>query len=474
MNSLKPLHWAGIILGSSLALYFVYFHLQYFGDVPFLGGILLLEIIIASVWDYKRRFFVLLILTFLCAGMHVPLQSAGTIGRWVVLAAGALVGSIVWMRAARRPFRAIHLIAFFCICAAFVSARVSTFIQMASLKALSLGLLFVYCSAGARLAVLDREERFFRGLVLGSEVITYFSAVCYFVAGNSIWGNPNSLGAVMSIAVFPILLWGWITSDAPGAQIRRLGALLLCTYLIHFSMSRAAMVAVALVTAVFCLCLHRYKLLIKVTAGVLFLVAVGGMLAPESLNKQAADLKDAFLYKGHKEEGVMGSRRGPWDQSVASIKDHPWFGTGYGTSPTGMDPGLSFGRISSSAETEREHGSSYITIAEWVGLLGVLPFLALVAVTLSKVWKVCALMNQTTDPRYYSIPLAMVVLSGFVHATFEDWLFAAGSYLSVFFWVCAFQLDDVLPDAKAVPALGSARRDARPLPTDYGAFASNR
>jgi len=49
-----------------------------------------------------------------------------------------------------------------------------------------------------------------------------------------------------------------------------------------------------------------------------------------------------------------------------------------------------------------------------------------------------------------------------------------GSYLSVFFWVCAFQLGDVLPDAKVVPALGSARRDARPLPTDYGAFVSNR
>ena len=52
-----------------------------------------------------------------------------------------------------------------------------------------------------------------------------------------------------------------------------------------------------------------------------------------------------------------------------------------------------------------------MTIAEWVGLLGVLPFVALLAVTVSNVWKVCAWMRRTADPRHYSIPLAMVVLS---------------------------------------------------------------
>ena len=170
----------------------------------------------------------------------------------------------------------------------------------------------------------------------------------------------------------------------------------------------------------------------------------------------------------------MGSRSGPWGQAIATIKDHPWFGTGYGTSPTGVDPGTNFGTISSSAESEREHGSSYINLAEWVGLLGVLPFIALLAVTLSNLRRVCALMNQTTDPRYYSIPLAMVVLSGFVHAGFEDWLFAVGSYLSVFFWVCAFLLADLVPNADIVPAPGPAPYVARPLPADYGAVVSNR
>src|SRR6202790_4893466 len=303
MNSVKPLQWAGIVLGLSLVLYLIYSHLQYFRDVSLLGAILLLEVIIASLWNYGQRFFVLLMITFVWAGMHVPLQSVWTAGRWVVLSVGAVVGFIVWTKTPRRPFGSIHLIAFFCICSAFVSATVSPFVQMASLKALSLALLFLYCSAGARMAILGREDRFFRGVVWGCEIAVYVSAICYLGLGSSIWGNPNSLGAAMSIGVFPILLWGWLTSDGPIVKIRRLVALLLCAYLVRSSMSRAAMITVALVTIVFCLCLHRYKLLVKITATVLFLVAAAGMLAPESLNRQLEDFKDAFLYKGHKDEG---------------------------------------------------------------------------------------------------------------------------------------------------------------------------
>jgi O-antigen ligase len=474
MNSVKPLQWAAIVLGLGLALYLVYSHLQYFRDVSLLGGVLFLEVIIASLWNYGQRFFVLLMITFVWAGMHVPLQSAWTAGRWVVLSAGAVVGYIVWTKNPRRPSGLLHLIAFFCICTAFVSATVSPFIQMASLKALSLLLLFLYCVAGARLAVLGREDRFFRGLLWGSEIAVYATAICYFGLGQSIWGNPNSLGAAMSIGLFPVLLWGWLTSDRPAVRLRRLAALLLCAYLVQLSMARAAMVSVLVVTLVFCVCLRQYKLLVKVAALVLFLVAVTGMLNPGALNKSLGDLKDAVLYKGHKEEGVMGSRRTPWEKSIASIKEHPLFGTGYGTSPTGESPGLGFGRFASSAESEREHGSSYMTIAEWVGLLGVLPFVALLVVTVSNIWRVCAWMKRTRDPRHYSIPLAMVVLSGLVHGLFEDSLFAVGSYLSVYFWVFAFLLADLVPVAVVVPVAGVVSRAPRSLPTSFGAVVPNR
>lgn len=481
MNEMKPLSWAGIIIGIIALLYLLYFHLQYFGNVSLLGMILLLEIIIASLWKYDQRFFVLLMVIFTWAGMRVPLQGAWTIGRWVVLSVGAVVGFIVWSKTPRRPFRAIHLIAFFCVSAAFVSATVSVFVRMASLKALSLSILFLYCASGARLAVFGREERFFQGLLWGAEFIVYGTAVCYFGLGMGVWGNPNSMGAVMSIVCLPLLLWGWLNSDGPMVRGHRLVALLLCAYLIRFSMARAAMVSAALVILIFCLCLHQYKLLGKIVAFTLVVIALAGMLMPATLSRQLGELKDAFLYKGHKEEGLLGSRRSPWDKTVASIKEHPLFGTGYGTSPSGEDPGADFGTLSSiggtfssTGDAEREHGSSYMTVTEWVGLLGVFPFAALLVVSVSCVWKVCAWMQRSADPRPYVIPLAMVVLSGLVHANFEDWLFAAGSYLAVFFWVCAFVLADMVADAAVVPAASPVSRSPRPLPASFGAALPNR
>src|ERR1700687_2952987 len=119
MKSVKPLQWVGIVLGLSLVLYLTYSHLQYFRDVSLLSGILLLEVIIVSLWNYGQRFVVRLMITFVWAGMHVPLQSAWTGGRWVVLSAGAVVGFIIWTKNTRRPSGLLHLIAFFCICTAF-------------------------------------------------------------------------------------------------------------------------------------------------------------------------------------------------------------------------------------------------------------------------------------------------------------------------------------------------------------------
>ena len=449
MSVLKPWQWTGLCLGISFGLYFVFFHLQSFRDMSFLGAILAIEIIIVSLWKYDQRVFALILITYILAGVQLPLQGVASLGRWVVLAAGAGAGMVIWLTSPRGKFRTVHLVATFCVLTAFVSASVSQYVQMASLKALSLALLLLYCACGVRLAAVGRENKFFPAVILGAEAVVYVTAASYAL-GDAMWGNPNSLGAAMSIGVFPLLLWGWQTSDGLVGKFRKLVALLICTYLVGFSLSRASMISVAVVIVTFCLCLHRYKLLAKIIAVVLFFVAIGGILAPDTLSQQTERFEQAFLYKGHKEGGIFGSRKGPWEDSIASIRAHPWFGTGYGTSPTGADPGLSFGNVNSSSETSREHGSSYITIAEWVGLCGALPFVALLSLTFLNVWRVCRLMRWTSEVRYYSIPLAMVVLAGFVHAGFEDWMFAVGSYLSFFFWACAFILVDIVPDADAL------------------------
>jgi len=67
----------------------------------------------------------------------------------------------------------------------------------------------------------------------------------------------------------------------------------------------------------------------------------------------------------------------------------------------------------------------------------------------------------------------MVVISGLCHATFEDWLFAVGSYLCVYFWVFAFLLADLVPATAVVPATPVSLA-TRPLAAGFGAVVPNR
>jgi hypothetical protein len=63
----------------------------------------------------------------------------------------------------------------------------------------------------------------------------------------------------------------------------------------------------------------------------------------------------------------------------------------------------------------------------------------------------------------------MVMVAALIHAGFEDWLFASGSYLCVWFWSLAFILVDVAP---APPAKGAFAWRLRPMQQDLAGVAS--
>jgi hypothetical protein len=65
-------------------------------------------------------------------------------------------------------------------------------------------------------------------------------------------------------------------------------------------------------------------------------------------------------------------------------------------------------------------------------------------------------MRRTTIAHHCAVPLAVMVIAGMVHAFFEDWLFAVGYYLCVFFWVGAFWLVDLMPNLVQVAVQGSS------------------
>jgi O-antigen ligase len=354
-----------------------------------------------------------------------------------------------------------------------ISAMVSAFQEVAFSKALRLLLLFLYGASGARLAVIGREDRFFHGLTLGSEIAVYAVAVSYLGLHLRIFGNPNSLGVVTGIGLFPVLLWAVLTSETRPARYRRTLALLLCGYLLYSSMARAGMIAALVSTFILCLSLRQYKLLLQGAGLILFLVAVTGTVAPIYFEESISQFSDAIFYKGHKEEGILGSRQPPWQRAVSEMQQHPFFGSGFGTSPSGEDPGLKFGKFASSKETNREHGSSYLAVAEWQGLLGLMPFISILVLVVWQIWKVCSWMHRTSNPHHYSVPLAMVLVAGLVHAFFEDWLFAVGYYMCVYFWTFAFVLADLVP--ASTPALVETTASHRhPVISITGSYAATR
>jgi len=162
--------------------------------------------------------------------------------------------------------------------------------------------------------------------------------------------------------------------------------------------------------------------------------------------------------EGQLDSGVLASRRSPWQNAVGTISSHFWFGTGFGTTDNGKDASEHLGNFSSIAEITTEYGSSFLEIATWVGMLGVLPFFLLLLALVTAAFRTVLWMLRIGKAAHPTVPLAMVVVAGMVHAAFEDWMFAPGYYLCVFFWCMAFVLVDIAPISVPV--------DGRPLSTN--------
>jgi O-antigen ligase len=444
----------GGLFGAVLLVYVAVTRPGYFTSNTSIAGLLLLELLAVAVWLYRRMFFAIVITAFLLAGVDLPVGGIWTMGRWGVLGLGAMVGLIIVFKERRFSFGIFEILAFLAILAAVMSAAVSRFTSFSFLKVLSLVLLFLYSATGARVAVLGRESRFFTGLLAGCQL---FVAIIggFYLLGIEAMGNPNSLGAVMGVVAAPILLWGTLLEQSTFARRTQLMSFALAMYLTYISHARASIAAVLLACGLLCLCLRRYMLLGQGVLILAILIAGAAIFRPEAFSNSVAVFRADVVYKGKSpSEGLLSSRTSPWQETINTIRDHYWFGTGFGTSDTGQDPTEKLGKFASSSLTSKEHGSSYLEILEWVGVLGSLPFLLLLGVLLVKIFGSMVWMFRTANPSHPIVPLAIVLLAGLVHAAFEDWLFAPGYYLCVFFWSIAFvftQEADLLAASSANP-----------------------
>lgn len=442
----------GAILTPLFLALLAYSQPGYFTDQTYLGGLVFLEFLIAAVWLYRQVFFPLVLLAFLFAGTGLAIGGGWTMARWVVLGVGALVGCIVMLKDRGHHFGLFHAAALFAALAALVSAAVSRYPNLAVLKALSVFLLFVYCATGVRLTVAGREPRFFDGLLAGCEVFVGGLAACY-LTGREVMGNPNSLGAVMGVVGAPILFWGIMVAEKPWIRYRRSILLVVCMYLVFYSHARAGMAAAAVSCGLMCLALRKYRLLVQASVLILMLAAIAAIVNPGVFSSAVSSVTSSIVYKGQDPtRGLLASRESPWQAAVESVRVNFWFGTGFGTTDNGLDASEHLDQFSTGQGVTAENGSSYLAIVAWVGMLGMLPFLFLLLVIVGKIVRTLIWMSHTGNPSHPAIPLAMVMVAGLLHAGFEDWLFAPGYYLCVFFWSLAFVLVDLAPRAP-VPSL---------------------
>ena len=440
--------WQKLVLPATIAacslwaIYIAVSRPDYFNNLDSLATLCFLQFLLVVIWHYRILFFPLLMAVFLWAGMVLPLNGAWTSGRWFVLAAGALAGLLIYMKEHRQSFGLFHLVALSCVVTALVSAAVSAYPSMTLLKALSLLLLYLYGSTGARLAVLGREAIFFSRLLLGCELVVYITALAYFVLRFPIFGNPNSLGAVMGVVAVPILLWGKFASTQTIVRRRVTFALVLALSLLFSSYARAGIAAAVISCILLCVALRQYGTLLRGAVFALFLAAFVMTTIP--LHEQpSGSLTTVFVYKGRQEDGVLASRRPAWDETVSAIQSHLWFGNGFGISQTSNEVVEQSRSFESLRDTTREHGNSYLALTEWVGLLGDIPFLTLLLMIVANVGRALTEMRRAANIFSHAIPLAGVLMAGLVHAAFEDWLFAPGYYLCVFFWALAFIMADI-------------------------------
>ena len=401
------------------------------------------QLMLAGVFHYRRVFFGAVMASFLWAGLTLPLKGLLGAARWPILVVAAIAGLVLWLKEDRRHFGAMHVVAMSCALAALTSATVSAFPRIAFLKAMSLLLLLLYASAGARIALLNREREFVHTLVNASESITYLAAVCYFGLHLEIFGNPNSLGAVAGTVLVPLAIWAVWTADTQNLRRRRLISLTVGVVLLIMSRSRAGLLSGGLVTAFFLLGLRRYRLFLQAAIVSIAAVALVGLWNPELIWRTTENVNSDLIYKGHQEKGLLGSREKPWNATMETIREHPFFGGGFGTTATGAESDAGASAVATTGGTSREHGNSYLALLEWVGLLGIVPFLFLIGGILLEIKTVGFYMLRTLDGNHPAVPLAMVCLAGLVGAVFEDWLFAVGYYLSVFVWSMAFCLVDL-------------------------------
>jgi O-antigen ligase len=413
---------------------------------------LALIVVIYLTMSFETYFLPALLVVFFWAGSAVPFAGAMQFLRWAMVGLAAFLSLAYYARRAHRlPFNHLHLWGFLTVVAALVSASVSYNPKLTLMKASSVAGLFVYATIGIRAVWRERPDGMVRAVCWLAWILVYLTAALYFLFSIELWGNPNSMGLVIGVICWPVLLWLYLLAESSWQKLRAGLPLLLCAVLLLSSGSRASLLAAGAASVALLISARRYRLMIVGCFLFGMVLSATYVLAPQRFQARA----ERVIYKkGERFRGVLLSRQSPWEDSWASVQAHPWLGTGFGVSEVAVGWR---GGYESSLDS-RERGSSYLTILEGFGLLGGVPFVLLLGSLLFSCWRTFSWLRRGGKMTYPAVPVASLLVAGLVNAAFEDWLLAVGYHTCVVLWVVAFSLRDLMQQ----PANCEPSRASRP------------
>ena len=141
---------------------------------------------------------------------------------------------------------------------------------------------------------MPNPQKFFRRLLSVVEMVVYASALLYLVFRIPVYGNPNSLGAVMGVIAVPLLFWGVLIAEGTTARRRAVFALVVAVGLMFYSQARAGILAGTLACFLTCIVLRRYRLLIQALLACVGVAALAISLTPAELTEDMPSLRSAW------------------------------------------------------------------------------------------------------------------------------------------------------------------------------------
>jgi O-antigen ligase len=240
--------------------------------------------------------------------------------------------------------------------------------------------------------------------------------------------NPNVLGGLLILVITlttpqlfarrPLIPRKWV---AP-----MLGTMLICLLL---TFSRGSFVAIGAALGV--LAVIRYRRLLPVMALAVLMI----LILPQT-REYVLHLQAGFLIQ----DQATAMRMGEYKDAVTLISRYPWFGVGFGGTPS-IDIYIGVSNV-------------YLLIAEEMGLIGLAAFLLIMGVFFAYAWRAWRGMERDSDAEPLLLGLAAALFGAMVGGLTDHYFFNLDFPHSVsMFWLYA---------GLAVVAIKISERQSRP------------